>query len=359
LAPRALFYGAGAIGRGYVAPLLFDQGYEIHFVDTNRALIERLRSAGRYTSLETGSDEYARRTVEVSGAYLPGEENAILSKAEIVIIAVGARNCVNLWPNVARTTGCVLSCENDRESANRLRRLSGMSNAYFAVPDVITSNSAPEAELRRDPLAVVTETGTMVVEDNPFPLPASFQKLSPHDLDVQWSCKFYLHNTPHAVTAYLGAERGYTYVHEAMADPDVDRVVVGVLDELSEAIVAAGMAPAAMAEWYSAKELRRFRNAMLFDPISRVAREPFRKLGATERLLGAAQLCLSRGVFPKHLVRGIVSALRYDNVDDPDQNLMTLRSALSTEDLLSIATGLGEHEALFKVLAQALHASAA
>ena len=40
---KALFYGAGAIGRGYVAPLLQDEGYELYFVATNAALIETMR----------------------------------------------------------------------------------------------------------------------------------------------------------------------------------------------------------------------------------------------------------------------------------------------------------------------------
>ena len=54
--------------------------------------------------------------------------------------------------------------------------------------------------------------------------------------------------------------------------------------------------------WYSEKELQRFANKLLHDPISRVAREPFRKLGLNDRLIGAAQLSLSVGVLPKNLI---------------------------------------------------------
>ena len=38
-------------------------------------------------------------------------------------------------------------------------------------------------------------------------------------LRIQWTPKLYLHNTPHCITAYLGALMGATYVHEAMAHP--------------------------------------------------------------------------------------------------------------------------------------------
>ena len=39
----ALIFGAGAIGRGFLAPLLFEHGYKISFVDINKKLINQLK----------------------------------------------------------------------------------------------------------------------------------------------------------------------------------------------------------------------------------------------------------------------------------------------------------------------------
>ena len=38
---KALIFGGGNIGRGFVAQLLFQSGYEIVFLDVNNVLIER------------------------------------------------------------------------------------------------------------------------------------------------------------------------------------------------------------------------------------------------------------------------------------------------------------------------------
>ena len=40
---KALIFGAGAIGRGFLAPLLFENNYQISFVDKNKNLIKKLK----------------------------------------------------------------------------------------------------------------------------------------------------------------------------------------------------------------------------------------------------------------------------------------------------------------------------
>ena len=44
------------------------------------------------------------------------------------------------------------------------------------------------------------------------------------------------------------------------------------------------------AKYYMNKEIRRFSNKLLFDPISRVAREPIRKLGKENRIVLALRV---------------------------------------------------------------------
>ena len=96
--------------------------------------------------------------------------------------------------------------------------------------------------------------------------------------------------------------------------------------------------------------MARFRNDLLCDPISRVAREPFRKLKPNDRLIGAAQLCLAAGVVPKNLMIGIMAAFVYENPGDPDFNIVHLIRALNPRDFLKIIIRLREGEALFQML---------
>ena len=45
---RAVMYGAGNIGRGFVGALMSGAGYEVTFIDVDQTLVSRLREKGEY-----------------------------------------------------------------------------------------------------------------------------------------------------------------------------------------------------------------------------------------------------------------------------------------------------------------------
>ena len=55
---KALIYGAGAIGRGYLAPLLNKYGIKISFVDVDDNLVSELKSRKSYKTAITGDKKY-------------------------------------------------------------------------------------------------------------------------------------------------------------------------------------------------------------------------------------------------------------------------------------------------------------
>jgi len=77
-------------------------------------------------------------------------------------------------------------------------------------------------------------------------------------------------------------------------------------------------------EDYATKELRRFSNNQLFDPVSRVAREPLRKLARDGRLTGALRLAMLAGVAPTNLMIGIAAAMQYLDPRDSDYGYLRL-----------------------------------
>lgn len=244
----------------------------------------------------------------------------------------------------------VISCENDPSSARKLRELSGNQRIYFGIPDVITSNTAPAELLREDPLTVVSEQGVLLLERGEYEIPSQIQRLSAAGMDEQWACKLYLHNSPHCLVAYLGAEKGCLYIHEAMADPGIEQIAVGAMHELKAGVTFAGLVGRGLADSYAEKELRRFRNPRLFDPISRVAREPLRKLARGERLIGAAHLALYAGVRPANICAGIRAALNYSDSHDTDMALPILRQALGAGEVLQMIAELSEHDPLRRMV---------
>lgn len=346
-----LIVGAGAIGRGYLPWALDPRAHRFVFIDRDPALVARLHEAGRYRTYQVAGDRYERQEVVVHAAYTP--ETFPLEEYQDAVAA-----CVAVGPRqVASAVACLrgshiplILCENAPESVAQARRVVGHEAVVFAVPDVITSNTAPPQLLAEDPLAITTEQGTLFVEEGIagiHGIAGVFQTMPRAELlRMQWTPKLFLHNTPHCIVAYLGALMGVTYVHEAMQHPPTARLVEGAMREMLQALKLQWDIPHDFLDWYAAKELARFRCPLLFDPIARVAREPLRKLELHGRLVGAAQLCLTLGVLPEQLLKGIVGALLFEDADDPDHHIRLMREAMSVADFDRYVLGLRPGEPL-------------
>ena len=346
-----LIYGAGAIGRGYLAPLLQQYGIGISFVDTNDQLISELKLRRSYRTAITGKSDYKFVNVSVDDAFLFGEEICV-EEYDLVFSCVGPNNCYDLAEDL-KLAKAVISCENDMATVNGLKKLTGNPNIYFGIPDVITSNTAPAELLVEDPLMVVTEQGMLVLEKGDYALPEVILQAGPDELHMHWMCKLFIHNAPHAIVAYLGWLKGYTYIHEAMADSDINEVVVGSISEITNGVIAAGFAEKNYANNYKEKELKRFSNALLYDTIKRVAREPLRKIAYDNRLVLGLRIALFNGQLPVNTAKGLKAALLYgEENDDEAAYLQNLRSSSSDTEILKKLSGIDHFDPMNKFITE-------
>jgi hypothetical protein len=345
---QILIVGAGAIGRGYLPWIIDLSHHDLIFIDSNIDIVRKLQAKNSYMTYRVCGEEYEQIEVPVFRAYLTEEFD--LKKHQNLtacFFSVGPRNVAEAATRLVGTDIPVIICENDPESTTHAARILGHKRVYFAVPDVITSNTAPEMLIKLDPLAVVTEQGEFFLEEGPLGLRGKFNFVPRDELiRVQWTPKLYLHNTPHSIAAYLGALIGENYVHEAMKHQAISRIVEGSMMEMLQALKIQWDIPHSFLDWYANKELERFRCELLYDPISRVAREPLRKLEKHGRLLGAAQMCLSLGVLPQNIIKGIMGALLFKSEKDPDRYLSIMRDAMGTKAFNRYILGLRPDEPL-------------
>jgi mannitol-1-phosphate 5-dehydrogenase len=114
--------------------------------------------------------------------------------------------------------------------------------------------------------------------------------------------------------------RGYTYIQELFEDVLISYVFEKALDETSQALLK--RYPDAIdpqEHWRVRRDVRtRFGNSMMGDAIVRVAKDPIRKLGLGDRLIGSARLCLEEGIFPENVARVCGAALSYDFEGDAE-----------------------------------------
>ena len=346
---NVLIIGAGAIGRGYLPWILPDDQYDLSFIDTNEKIIQAMQQRKTFCIYKAKDQQLHQKQVKVKNAWLP-QDFQMTEQFSLIFINVGPRSCTQAASLIEGTETPVLVCENDPECVTRIKASAHLKNCYFAVPDVITSNSAPQNILEQDSLSVITEDGVLFYDEKIGKTSLIGQPCSSAELEKQWIAKLYLHNTPHCVAAYLGALAHFTYLHEAMQIPTLAQVVGGCMQEMLQALKLRWDIPHDFLDWYAEKELARFSNTLLCDPINRVAREPIRKLELDGRLVGAAQICLSYGFIPEHILIGIASALLFDSNQDADSHLQFMRKNLTQQNFLTHVLNLREGEPLALIL---------
>jgi mannitol-1-phosphate 5-dehydrogenase len=127
--------------------------------------------------------------------------------------------------------------------------------------------------------------------------------------------KLYGHNATHALAAYLGAIRGVEHIADLRAIPGILSFLrAAFTEESGEALVRknAGVDPLFTPEGYADYAddlLERMTNPYLRDTVERVGRDPRRKLGWDDRLIGTMRVALRQGVEPRRYAFGAAAAL--------------------------------------------------
>tara|TARA_A100001015_G_scaffold313875_1_gene422080 strand:- start:695 stop:1786 length:1092 start_codon:yes stop_codon:yes gene_type:complete len=332
---KILIFGAGAIGRGYLAPLLYQNGFHsIDFVDINKQLIKKLKNKKYYFAAITEKFKYKTLKIPINKVFHLSEKINI-KKYEIVFSCVGPKNCLSL-NKIFREAKCVISCENDITTVEKLKKLSGNKKIYFGIPDVITSSSPPQfLKKKYDLNLTITEKGELILEKGQYALPKKIKQVNKENLNMHWRCKLFIHNAAHAITAYLGHLNNKKYIHEAMQNPKISKVVHGSINEITEGVINAEYASKKFANYYKRKELKRFKNKLLFDTIGRVAREPIRKLSKDNRIVLGLKICLFNKKLPRNVALGAKAALYYNNKKDVEAlTLMNMRKKYGDKQTL-------------------------
>lgn len=292
---KATIFGAGNIGRGLVGVVLAS-GYELTFVDANTALIEALQTAGTYDVVATDGS-----TTAVAGAtYVAAQDHdlvvAAVAESDIVATAVSEP----ILKVVAKPIGeglalstveavNVLACENIHPNSPVLAAhisALGLPADKAGFPEVIVdriANTVPDSlELSVEPDYEFIVDGTQWRGEAPAAGVTLASSIAAYEKRKLW-----LVNGLHVAIAVLGSHRGYTYIHDAIADPDIKNVAESVAASMTQSLEA--HYPTFDGEPFAltaATSLARFTNAELADPVTRVARNLLAKLGSAERIVG-------------------------------------------------------------------------
>ena len=343
---EAVIFGAGNIGRGFIGQLYSESGYAVTFVDVDQPLLDAINQRGEYTIrlvTNDGTDEVKVGPVRALHASDTEAVAALVSRADIGATAVGANVLKFVAPNLARGITRraeiantaplnLIICENLKGAAGIVRNMvkellpaeqQPFMQAHVGYVDTVIARMVPPltAEMRaQDPSQIVVEPYKELPVDRAgfVGQPPAIVGMTPYaPFSFFTERKLYIHNAGHAVLAYLGYLRGYEYGYDALADEEIYFQVRGAMEESGLALARKYHPPKGALPDNIDDLLHRFENRALGDTILRLGRDPIRKLGRTDRLVGAGLNALAEGVTPVNLVTGISAALKFRHADDP------------------------------------------
>ena len=368
-------FGFGAIQGGLFLPEAYRSGNFSRLVvsEIDPLSVEQIRkAAGRYTCNVAEPDHI--RLVEVSGLEIlnplipVARENlvdAIASANELCtalpsytlydaggqasVASLLAEGLQKKLHNTDMPPAVVYAAENDGRAATRLqqacmthlpapldRKVSFSETVIAKMCSVVTD----PARITDENLAEVTPDCSksflveafdqILVEEK---VPDGFERgisqfIPKPDLDPFALTKFHGHNAIHYCLGIKAREQGMHYMHEAGQDP-------ALMDWTKEAFInEAGLglrnqfrdfpdklfSEDGFSE-YAEDALKRMINPHLRDPVSRVTRDPIRKLGWDDRLIGSIRYALDAGVEPQKMIEAARMGLEEIRVLKNIQNL--------------------------------------
>jgi mannitol-1-phosphate 5-dehydrogenase len=338
-------FGAGNIGRGFIGQIFSQSGYDVVFIDAVESLVNELNAKGYYPlELVTNDETITYEIGPVSACLAQNQEqvNQIISKADAMATAVGVPVLPKIAPGLAAAFAArkasgnnseldILVCENKLGAGDYLRSLileinpdlKMMLENKIGFVETSIGRMVPvlsEQERRENPLLVRSEPySELPVDASGFrgavPAVSNLKPFTP--FDFYHERKLFIHNMGHAVTAYLGYLAGAATIAEAINRPELRLFVEKTMRQTAQALSDHYGVEYNQLEDHVQDLLSRFANIRLGDTVSRVGRDPLRKLDKQDRLAGALRFTVEQGKQPYHLALAMAAALKFDAEGDP------------------------------------------
>ena len=372
---KAVMYGGGNIGRGFIGTLLSGAGYEVTFIDVAKPVVNALREKRtypvRYVSAEGYEDVWVENVTAVDGNDAQVVADAIAA-CDIMATAVGARVLKFIVPNIvaglrkrwAAGGGPlnIIICENIMDANRVLEEMlkaqlteeeQRLLDETVGLVETSIGRMVPvQTEEMKDgePLRVCVERyGFLPVDKAAFKgeIPQISGMIPYEPFDFYIKRKLYIHNMGHATCAYLGDLLGLEYIYQAIAVPEIRMLVQNAMQESAMALSQRYGVELRSLQNHITDLLHRFANSALKDTCARVGGDPARKLSYEDRLIGAARVAEEEGFCPASVAVGAAAGIyRYI-----EENQMT-QSVKTAGQVLREVSQIGSETELAKLILQ-------
>ena len=368
---KAVMYGGGNIGRGFIGALLSQSGYEVTFIDVAEPVVKHLQEKRcypiRYVSSQGYEDVLVENVTAVNGNDAEAASD-VIAQCDIMATAVGARILKFIIPNIVAglrkrwAAGNkplnIIICENlmdanlviegmikeqlTEEEKTLFDQTVGLVEASIGRMVPVQTEEMKDGE----PMRVCVERyGFLPTDKAAFKggVPEIKNMVPFEPFDFYLKRKLYVHNMGHATCAYLGDLLGLEYIYQSIDVADIRILVQNAM--LESALALSGKYGVSLNDitMHITDLLHRFTNAALKDTCARVGGDPGRKLSPDDRMIGSSLLALEQGVTPAYITVGAAAGLyRYIREAGMEQGMESAKQVLSEVSKLASDSELAQ-----------------
>lgn len=336
---KAIQFGAGNIGRGFIGALLEEAGYHVVFADVNKEIIHKINEDKCYTVHIMDVQCSEMKITNISG--IDSTTDAVLDEikqAQMITTAVGLTILPRIAPTIAKGISLrqqsgvdtylnIIACENAIKASSQLKEAvygqldeaaKQYADKYVGFPDCSVDRIVPPVKSENFIDVVVENYYEWNVEQAAFKgeIPTIKGMNLADNLMAYIERKLFTLNTGHCITSYLGFLKGYATIDESIADEKIYNIVKSAMTESGNGLIKKYGFDKQAHMKYIDKIIGRFKNPYLKDDVARVGREPIRKLSPSDRLIKPLMTAIEYGLPVDNIIIGIGAALHYDNTAD-------------------------------------------
>lgn len=342
---KIVVVGAGKTGRGFLARLLQEAAEEVIFIDKNTELVDALNSSGSFKVSFFGN---TREAYIVNNYKAYTWETVDLEDAELILVSVGGQNLKDVGASLAKRLKddkhyYIITAENASHPSKTLRDAIGKDNISVSEATVfcttienggidINSENYPYLQCDADLLEGYVPTAHTLKPIGNF---SNFL-----------TRKLFTYNAASCVIAYLGWRKGYSNYADAANDTEILELLDRNYEATNRVLCKEFGYEEADQKEFAALSKAKFCDRTIVDTVARNARDPQRKLGANERIIGPIKLLHKYGEDASVLERTAAAAILYDQ--EGEDAWHAIKAEKTNEQILTDICGLTAGSKIFE-----------
>ncbi|WAI18299.1 MAG: mannitol-1-phosphate 5-dehydrogenase [Buchnera aphidicola (Acyrthosiphon caraganae)] len=339
---KALHFGAGNIGRGFIGKTLSESGFNVIFSDVNQDIVDAINCKKEYSVKIVGANQDKIVDVKKVSAINSNDPNIIkiVASVNLITTAVGPRaldkiasiimyGIILKIQNQSIQPLNIIACENKIRASSFLKqeilkkipmKYQDYLKKYIGFVDCSIDTIIPFFKNNNDLSLIAEEFKEWIVNITQFKgtIPKIIDMKLSDNLTAFIERKLFTLNTGHAVAAYLGLIKKYKTMKEAISDKKIRSIVRFAMEESGSVLIKRYKFNKNDHLSYIKKIFLRLENPFLSDNLTRIARNPLQKLGREERLIKPLLGAIKYQLPYSNLVKGIAAAFYYQNSKDAE-----------------------------------------